>query len=106
MRKAGYAVRLLPNDGGSYEEGPPTLIDTLKRDRRWCQGNLQHFWLVFARGLHPISRLNFIHGILSYVSSPLWFLFLVFATVTAARAARPLPDGAVIATGAALDAVA
>jgi len=84
MRKAGYAVRLLPNDGGSYEEGPPTLLDTLKRDRRWCQGNLQHFWFVFARGLHPVNRLNFIHGILSYVSSPLWFLFLAFATVTAA----------------------
>ncbi len=25
MRKAGYAVRLLPTDDGSYEEGPPTL---------------------------------------------------------------------------------
>ncbi len=31
-----------PTCSGSYEEGPPTLIDLLIRDRRWCQGNLQH----------------------------------------------------------------
>lgn len=84
MRKAGYAVRLLPTDEGSYEEGPPTLLDMLKRDRRWCQGNLQHFRLIFAKGMHFISRLNFLHGILSYVSSPLWFLFLVFSTILGA----------------------
>ncbi|MFZ4763781.1 MAG: glucans biosynthesis glucosyltransferase MdoH [Roseimicrobium sp.] len=84
MRKAGYAVRLLPTEHGSYEEGPPTLIDMLKRDRRWCLGNMQHFWLLFARGWHPVSRLNFFHGIMSYVSSPLWLLFLIFGTVMGA----------------------
>lgn len=84
MRKAGYAVRLLATDHGSYEEGPPTLIDTLKRDRRWCLGNMQHFWLLFARGWHPISRLNFYHGIMSYVSSPVWLLFLVLGTIMGA----------------------
>ncbi len=84
MRKAGYAVRLLPTTRGSYEEGPPTLVDMLKRDRRWCQGNMQHFWLLFAKGWHPMSRINFFHGILSYASSLLWFLFLVFATFLAA----------------------
>lgn len=84
MRKAGYAVRLLPTAQGSYEEGPPTLLDTLKRDRRWCQGNMQHFWLLFAKGWHPMSRLNFFHGIMSYVSSPLWLIFLVMATIMGA----------------------
>jgi membrane glycosyltransferase len=84
MRKAGYAVRLLPTNRGSYEEGPPTLVDMLKRDRRWCQGNMQHFWLLFAKGWHPMSRINFLHGILSYVSSLLWLLFLVFSTFLAA----------------------
>jgi membrane glycosyltransferase len=90
MRKAGYAVRLLPTTRGSYEEGPPTLVDMLKRDRRWCQGNIQHLWLVFAKGWHPMSRVNFIHGILSYVSSLLWFLFLALATFLAAT---PTPHG-------------
>jgi len=84
MRKAGYAVRLLNTNRGSYEEGPPTLVDMLKRDRRWCQGNMQHFWLLFAKGWHPMSRVNFFHGILSYASSLLWFLFLIFSTFLAA----------------------
>ena len=88
MRKAGYAVRLLNTPRGSYEEGPPTLVDMLKRDRRWCQGNMQHFWLLFAKGWHPMSRINFLHGILSYASSLLWLAFLVFATFLAAT---PLP---------------
>jgi membrane glycosyltransferase len=83
MRKAGYFVFLLPVSDGSWEEGPPTLIDTLKRDRRWCQGNMQHIWLLFAKGWKPLSRLNFLHGILSYVSSLLWFAFLILATVLA-----------------------
>jgi membrane glycosyltransferase len=86
MRKAGYAVRLLNADRGSYEEGPPTLVDMLKRDRRWCQGNMQHFWLLFAKGWHFMSRINFLHGILSYTSSLLWFFFLAFSTFLAATA--------------------
>jgi membrane glycosyltransferase len=60
----------------------------LKRDRRWCQGNMQHIWLLFAKKWHPMSRLNFLHGILSYASSLLWLLFLVFSTALAA-----LPSG-------------
>jgi membrane glycosyltransferase len=93
MRKAGYSVRLLNTIRGSYEEGPPTLIDTLKRDRRWCQGNMQHFWLLFARGWHFMSRVNFAHGVLSYVSSPLWFLLLVFTTWLAATPGDVVRDG-------------
>lgn len=91
MCKAGYQVWLMPADGGSYEEGPPTLIDTLKRDRRWCQGNMQHFWLLFARGWPALARLNFLHGILSYVASPLWLAFLLFATVVAVTAPHSMP---------------
>jgi len=97
MRKAGYAVRLLPTTRGSYEEGPPTLVDMLKRDRRWCQGNMQHLWLLFAKGWHPMSRINFLHGILSYVSSLLWFLFLVLATLLAATPTPHVQPQAILA---------
>ena len=48
IRRAGYEVWLAYGVGGSYEETPPTLIDELKRDRRWCQGNLQHLRLIFT----------------------------------------------------------
>jgi membrane glycosyltransferase len=47
LARSGWKVRLADDLGGSYEEIPPTLIDYAKRDRRWCQGNLQHarwFW--------------------------------------------------------------
>ena len=40
MRRAGWTVWLAYDLAGSYEEMPPTLLDELKRDRRWCQGNL------------------------------------------------------------------
>ena len=84
MQKAGHQVWLLPVDEGSYEEGPPTLLDTLKRDRRWCQGNMQHIWLLFAKGWNSLARLNFFHGILSYLAAPLWLMFLALATALAA----------------------
>lgn len=81
LRRAGWAVWLLPDVGGSYEEGPPTLIDAAGRDRRWCQGNLQHTWLLFARGLRPISRIHLVLGIFSYVSSLLWLIFLLLGSL-------------------------
>jgi len=89
MRKAGYWVWLLPAEDGSYEETPPTLTDFLKRERRWCQGNLQHFWLLFAKGWKRQNRLHFLNGILSYVASPLWLLFLLHATVLATHGTLP-----------------
>ncbi len=81
MRRAGWKVWLAYELGGSYESLPPTLVDHTARDRRWCRGNLQHSWLLTAKGLHPINRLHLLLGILSYVSSPLWLIFLVLGTV-------------------------
>ena len=79
IRRGGWAVHLAPQLGGTYEECPPTLADFLKRDRRWCQGNLQHFGVVGAKGLHWISRLHLINGIFGYAASPLWLAFVILA---------------------------
>jgi membrane glycosyltransferase len=83
MRRAGFTVWLVPELGGSFEQPPPNLLAYAQRDRRWCQGNLQHMSLVMAGGLHPISRGHFLMGVMSYAASPLWLLFLVAGLVAA-----------------------
>src|SRR3546814_19811788 len=79
LRRAGWEVWLADDLGGSFEEPPPTLIDHAKRDRRWCQGNLQHIGVLAARGLRPLSRLHLGLGVMSYLSSLLWLLLLVLS---------------------------
>ncbi len=91
LRRAGWRVWLAYELDGSYEELPPTLIDYAKRDRRWCQGNLQHARLIFARGFHRISRLHFAMGVMSYLSSPLWLLFLLLTAVDSYIQAQAIP---------------
>ena len=43
MRRAGYDVRVLPEEELGWEENPPTLIEFIRRDLRWCQGNMQYW---------------------------------------------------------------
>ncbi len=92
MRRAGYEVHLADDLGGSFEETPPTVIEHLKRDRRWCQGNLQHWPLALARGFQPMTRFHFLHGIFSFVASPLLVVVLLLGFVKNLGAA-PMSDG-------------
>jgi len=84
MRRAGWSVWLVPELAGSWEETPPTLADELKRDRRWCYGNLQHLRLLFAKGLLGTHRLMFVNGAMSYVASVFWLLYLLLGTAVIA----------------------
>ncbi|SFI34462.1 glucans biosynthesis glucosyltransferase MdoH [Jannaschia pohangensis] len=81
LRRAGWSVRFLPRLRGSFEETPPTLIDHVLRDRRWCKGNLQHLGLLRTRGFHALSRFHLFHGAVGYLLSPLWFLLLALWAV-------------------------
>ncbi|HEU4773481.1 MAG TPA: glucans biosynthesis glucosyltransferase MdoH [Lysobacter sp.] len=82
MRRGGWAVHLVPGLGGSYEEGPPSLTDMLVRDRRWCQGNLQHGGVLPAKGLHWVSRWHLLTGIGHYITAPLWGMLMLIGLVT------------------------
>ena len=92
MRRAGYEVRQLPDLSGSWEEVPPNVLDYAARDRRWTQGNLQHSRVLFFRGLHPLSRVHLLTGIVAYVSSPMWFALLVLSSLVSAVEAAKKPE--------------
>src|SRR5690606_33189756 len=76
--------------GGSYEEGPENIVDHAKRDRRWCQGNLQHARVIGAPGLRAWSRFVFAQGIMAYIA-PLFWLGFILASIAAPLVAPP-PD--------------
>lgn len=85
MRRAGYAVRVLPLERGSWEENPPTLVEFVRRDLRWCQGNLQYLRLLGTPGLHPIGRVQLVLAILMFIGSPAWVLFMTLAALQIGR---------------------
>jgi membrane glycosyltransferase len=91
LRRAGWKVRMAPDLDGSWEDGPPSLVDVAIRDRRWAQGNLQHLKIVAARGLSWVSRLHLAVGIMSYLASPLWLVLILvgFALTLQATLIRP-----------------
>ena len=86
IRRGGWAVHMVPALTGSYEESPPSLTDLAVRDRRWCQGNLQHAAVLPTRGLNWVSRLHLLTGIGSYITAPLWLLFLLAGILIALQA--------------------
>lgn len=81
LRRAGYRTWLVTEITGSWEEVPSNVIDYAARDRRWAQGNLQHAGVMPLPGLHWLSRVHMLTGILSYATSPMWFLVLVVSSI-------------------------
>jgi membrane glycosyltransferase len=92
LGRAGWDLWLAYDLGGSYEESVASLLEEMKRDRRWCQGNLQHLRLVVTRGIAGAHRALFLNGILSYVSALLWFCFLALSSAEAVWQAVRQPE--------------
>ncbi|WP_444454122.1 glucans biosynthesis glucosyltransferase MdoH [Rhodobacter capsulatus] len=90
LARGGWIVRLDDDLGGSYEEGPENIVDHAKRDRRWCQGNLQHSRIIGAPGLRLWSRFVFSQGIMAYIA-PLFWVGFILASIAAPLMAPP-PD--------------
>ncbi len=91
IRRAGWEVWLAYDIEGSYEEAPPTLLDELKRDRRWSQGNLQHLRLISGWGIRTTHRIMFLYGMMAYGSALLWLILLGVSTVEVATRIRTAP---------------
>jgi len=89
MRRAGYEVRVLPDEEGSWEENPPTLIEFIRRDLRWCQGNMQYWRLLAMPGLHPVSRAQLLLAILMFIGSPAWIAFMTLGMLRVGMAEDP-----------------
>jgi membrane glycosyltransferase len=92
MRRAGYEVRQLPELMGSWEEVPANILDYAARDRRWTAGNLQHTRVMGFPGLHPLSRVHLLTGIVSYVSSPMWLALLLLSSILSVIASGKKPQ--------------
>jgi membrane glycosyltransferase len=92
LRRAGWAVWMVPALAGSYEESPPNVTDMAIRDRRWCQGNLQHIAVLPARGLRWVSRMHMLVGVGAYVTAPLWLMFLLVGILISVQARFIRPE--------------
>ncbi len=91
MRRAGYEVRVLPEERGSWEENPPTMLEFARRDVRWCQGNMQYLKLLDLPGLYPMSRFQLVWAILMFIGIPAWTLMIALLPL-AAWQARDIAD--------------
>jgi membrane glycosyltransferase len=98
MRGAGYEVRVIADEFESWEENPPSLPDFIKRDLRWCQGNLQYLRLIARPGFDAMGRFQILNAIMMYLGAPFWVLMLAAGLAAALLGARgggaaPYPAG-------------
>jgi membrane glycosyltransferase len=84
LRRRGWACHMVAMQDGSYEEYPPTFVEHAARDRRWCQGNLQHLRVLDSASFHWVNRLQLFMGASAYITSPLWLMLLAASAVVAA----------------------
>lgn len=84
LHGAGWGVRVLPDEDGSWEANPPALPEFLRRELRWLAGNLQYWHLLRLRGLRPMGRWQLVQAILLFAGTPFYLLFLLAAATAAA----------------------
>ncbi len=71
LGRAGWEVGWIVDGGGSFDELPANILTYGQRDRRWCQGNFQHYRFILAPRLRFGHRVYFANGIFAYLGGPL-----------------------------------
>jgi membrane glycosyltransferase len=84
MRGAGFGVRVVPVEDSSWEENPPTLIELVRRDLRWCQGNMQYWRFLTLPGVPFVNRCNLAIAISMFIGSPAWVGMFLLGTLSVA----------------------
>jgi membrane glycosyltransferase len=88
MRAAGFDVRVIADEFGSWEENPPRLPDFIRRDLRWCQGNLQYLRIIGRPGFRPMGRFQLCNAIAMYMGAPTSILMLTVGIANGLSAAH------------------
>ena len=89
MRRAGYEVRIYPQEDLSWEENPATLTEYIRRDLRWCEGNLQYRNLLTLPNLQPVNRYQLVLAIAMFLGSPAWIFLIFFCTIAISLSITP-----------------
>ena len=89
MRRAGYEVRIYPSEDASWEENPPTLTEYIRRDLRWCEGNLQYVYLLGLKNLQPVNRMQLVLAIAMFFGSPAWISLILICTIAIGMSPTP-----------------
>jgi membrane glycosyltransferase len=76
----------LPEENLGWEENPPTLIEFIRRDLRWCQGNMQYWSFIALPRLHAVSRYQLAFAILMFLGSPAWIAMFALGVLALAVA--------------------
>jgi membrane glycosyltransferase len=84
LRGAGWKIRLLAEEDGSYEANPPALPEFMQRELRWLAGNFEYRHLLTMPGLRPMGRWQLVQAILLFGTTPFYVTFLLAGAWAAA----------------------
>jgi len=94
LRGAGWGIRLLAEEDGSYEANPPALPEFMRRELRWLAGNFEYRHLLSMSGLRPMGRWQLLQAILLFGTPPFYLAFLLASAAAAATdVTSPFPIG-------------
>ena len=85
MRRAGYEVRVLPEEKGSWEENPPTIFEFSTPRPALVPGQHAVSRFLDLPGLLPMSRFQLAWAILMFIGVPAMTLMIALAAVEVLR---------------------